>query len=272
MSARVLRDAYGKHDWTVPEVITVVTAVITTVLTALAFVFKFPVCAGILAIITSVVLGIFLAVYNQMLKLVRLLLILFVLLLLAVGLWLIISSLTSQKPVDSPKVVTNPGEVKTWDFEKEVEGWGEHPDGELHTTGRGVVVYRDRLPPIWNTGDSSLQFTPQKIKGGNAYVTVLRDAQGSVIEAFMYVRNDPNLSLPQAGSTARIIVWDKNWISHESDHVELQPGIWQAISWDVRGELWASPWREFGIHFYFVTDYKGAIYIDTVTLRNGKKG
>jgi hypothetical protein len=297
MAAQKHSDTHGEHNLTVTEVIMMVATVITTVLTILAFVFKFPLCAGILAIITSVLLGIFLALHDRMPKWVRLSLILFVLLLLAVGLWLIISSLeppnggirpdepngglpvksppVSPEPVGGEKVGTSPGgsdskskaQPKTWDFEKDVEGWGEHPDNERHITGQAVRIYRDGQPAIRNTRESSLQFTPKKIKDGNAYVTVLHDAQGYAIKAFIYVvGNDPNLSSVKAGSTAKICVWDQKWVLHESDYTELQPDSWQSISWDVRGELWPGPWREFGIHYWFVTGYKGPVYIDSVTI------
>ena len=165
-----------------------------------------------------------------------------------------------------PDLVLPPLPATVYDFENDMQGWGEHPEGEVHVSGQGVEVYRDNLSPISKTGNSSLKFIPTKIIKNNAYVTVLENAQGTTIKAYIFVPSGADISTAHNNSTAKIVVWDKSWTAHESGFMELDSGVWQPISWNLLEQEWPGPWREFGIHFYFVTDYKGQIYIDTVTL------
>ncbi|UCG56894.1 MAG: hypothetical protein JSU70_18765 [Phycisphaerales bacterium] len=153
-----------------------------------------------------------------------------------------------------------------YDFENDTQGWGEHPDNKLLVPGQGVKVYRDKQSPIRNTGECSLEFTPTEMMAKDAYVSVHRNAQEATITAYIFVPKMANINTSNTCSTARIIVWDKSEDSHESTLIKLYPGNWQQISWDLVGEEWPGPWLEFGIHFWLATDYKGPIYIDTVTL------
>lgn len=237
-----------------------VAAIVAVVLSFLMFLYAHPIAAGILLVIAGIIV-VPVALYTGMSQWRRLLYVAFSFLVFGVGLCLMITGFGYKIPPPREEHPKEPEKI-IYDFESDTQDWGEHPQNARHVSGQGVDVNR----AILNTGASSLKFTPMNIKDRNAYVTVLKDAQRYKITAHIYVKSDADVSLPQAGSTAKIIVWDKNWASHESDYVEIEPDGWQSIIWDVREEQWPGPWREFGIHFWFATDYKGPIYIDTVTL------
>lgn len=280
MAARKTTDVFQLYVLPAAPIIAAMTAI-------LMFIFAHPVTAGILLIASAILVGTLLALHDRIPRWGRLSLLMLLFVLFAVGACLIIWGIpptrkgdgeairsAQQAELESPPVeetTTGPETIKeprvtTYDFENDEQGWGEHPHYLRHVSGQGVDVYRNNLSPISKEGVSSLEFTPTNVIDRNAYVTVLEDAQRSKITVHIYVKADADVSLPKAGSTARIIVWDRIWESHESEYVELYSGRWQSIVWDVRKEQFPGPWREFGIHFWFATDYDGPIYIDNVTI------
>lgn len=154
----------------------------------------------------------------------------------------------------------------SYDFEQGVQGWGERSQNEVCIPGQGVSSYCETELPARRTGSCSLRFSPTDIRVNNAYVCVRRDIQGAVVAAYVFAPVGAKTCITQACSTAKLIVWDAEGESHESEYVELIPGIWQELSWDLRDKPWPAPWREFGIHFYLLDGYKGPVYVDTVTI------
>jgi len=139
-----------------------------------------------------------------------------------------------EKYIASNFVVVRRVEPLVYDFEGDIQGWGEHPENEVLTPGQGVSTYCDRQTPIKHAGNCSLKFVPSRIRNNNAYVTVRKNAQGSNITAYVFVLRGAETCTHQACSTVKIIVWDRNGRSYESDYVELIPGSWPSISWNLR--------------------------------------
>jgi hypothetical protein len=161
-----------------------------------------------------------------------------------------------------------PTPIPDYDFEGNIQDWGEHRENENHISGQGVTIYCETQPAIKNSGNCSLRFMPTERRDEqDVYVTVLGNVQDSIVTAHVFVPREATVCVSRDCSTAKIIVWDRARISYESDFEELVPGTWVLISWDLRGESWPGPWREFGIHFYLATDYRGPFYIDTITTR-----
>lgn len=154
----------------------------------------------------------------------------------------------------------------SYDFDDEakgIDGWGEHPTGGQQTPGQGV----ERACGPSASGACSLGFTPTRATDRDMYVTVRETASRSKIQLRVFV--PPGVVTCPQGlcSTATIIVFDHGYGSHESDYVELVPGKWQILTWDVGRESWPTPWQDFGVHFYLRDGVNGPFYVDAVSAR-----
>jgi len=79
--------------------------------------------------------------------------------------------------------------------------------------------------------------------------------------------------IPDAGfryADARFFLFDDEWKCHQSEGIELQPGEWVDLSWDLRyfkTFLWSRPWKKLlGIQIYVEGYFKGPVYIDDVKI------
>src|SRR4030095_3187803 len=109
----------------------------------------------------------------------------------------------------------------------------------------------------------------------NVYVAMYANDVNSqsFITIYVFIPNE-DLCLPNSGgcSTARVIVWDKNGKPFEGkkdNYVKMtRRGQWTPITLDLKeaGKGYIEPYQAIGVHFYLVTSYDGAFYIDNVTL------
>lgn len=186
---------------------------------------------------------------------------------LILGCCLVLVIVACVPPASTP-TPTPSSPSTSYSFEGDIQGWGEHPENKILVPGKGVSAYCDKQQPFSHGGDCSIQFNPTEITNQNAYVAIRGNAQNSIITAYVLVPKDAEVCSSQGCSTVKIIVWDKNQQSHESeDYVELNQGTWVPISLDTSQQEWPGPWREFGFHFY-LQGYKGPIYIDDVTVKS----
>jgi hypothetical protein len=156
---------------------------------------------------------------------------------------------------------------KSGDFEKTTEGWGDYPEGGQLKPDNGVNQYCDKTLPIKHTGNCSLLYQPTVVNQ-NAYVARFASADDTktFISVWVYVPSD-KLCSPSECSTARVVVWDNQWVSHEGEFVSLnQVGKWVEIKLDLKGVTYPQPYQAIGVHFFFVTQYSDPLYIDTVTV------
>lgn len=154
------------------------------------------------------------------------------------------------------------------DFEASDEGWGNYPENGLPKPGEYVSRYCDSALPIHHTGNCSLKYQPLQIKNGSAYVARFSTADDvkSLISIWVYVPSS-ELCLGNKCSTARVIVWDNNYQSHEGEFVGLNRlGEWVEIKLDLSGTNYPQPYQAIGVHFYLSTQYEGPFYIDSVTI------
>ncbi len=113
------------------------------------------------------------------------------------------------------------------------------------------------------TGDYSLRFDdlgPYSVEMGTTQdVGVSYDAYNRKVTAYVYLP-DEALSLP-------VVIYiqdqDPNWVWHQGLVVDLVPGRWNEISFDMRGQTWPAPYRTLGLHFT-PGSYTGPVFIDTV--------
>jgi hypothetical protein len=153
------------------------------------------------------------------------------------------------------------------DFEKSTEGWGDYPEGGQLKPDNGVNQYCDKTLPIKHTGDCSLLYQPTVVNQ-NAYVARFAspDDTKSSISIWVYVPSD-KLCSPGECSTAKVVVWDNQGVSHEGEYVSLnQVGQWVEIKMDLKGVTYPQPYQAIGVHFFFVTQYSEPLYVDTVTI------
>ena len=154
----------------------------------------------------------------------------------------------------------------TYDFETDVQGWGEHPEGGIHNADLGVKRYRGDAPRAKN-GEWVLEFNTTDPGNHDAYVTVLEDPAEREVTAWVYVPHGADINARNSRgkvecSTVKIIVWAKDGHSEESGFIKLTHGVWQRIAWRPgKGE-----WEEFGLHFFWVGSYRRPVYIDSVNL------
>jgi hypothetical protein len=167
---------------------------------------------------------------------------------------------TNASPMSTPQILSFE------DFERTIEGWGDKPSG---ISLRPETVMQ-RCGTGAHSGSCWLEYTPTKfVNNRDAYLA--REGTNletqAVITMFVKVPAGTDLCTPTACSTARIIVWDRDYRSHESDFVELNdPGEWVKVEFDLSGETFSFPYQFIGLHFYINTDYTGPFYVDAVTV------
>jgi hypothetical protein len=164
-----------------------------------------------------------------------------------------------------PTATPTPG-----DFEANIEDWGDFPIGVVPRPGVGVSQYCDGVLPIPHTGKCSLKYQPPQLVDHSAYVAAKlagSDIARSLISIWVYVPSG-DLCSTNGCSTAKIIVWDNSnkWTSYEGESVALDHIGWVEVKMDLSDISYLEPHRAVGVHFYLVTEYQGAFYIDTVTI------
>lgn len=160
-------------------------------------------------------------------------------------------------PTDTDTPTPTPTEIPipTFDFEDDCQGWGKQPLGQLPQACQGVTPSTE----VAFTGSYSLRFddlgnysseTTQDL--GISY-----DAYNKKVTAFVY--------LPSGGPVIPVVIYiqDQDWSWHQSAYVNLVPGNWVSISFDLRGQAWATPYRTLGLHFS-PGGYTGSVFIDTL--------
>lgn len=173
----------------------------------------------------------------------------------------------TDTPTDTPTVTPTP---VAGDFEVNTEGWGDHPYNGTLVEDQGVKQNCE-LPA--NTGNCSLEGNHltgnQKDGGNNFYVSKFVDDSFSnkLISIWVCVPDPTLFSEGARHSTAKIIVWDNDYTSHEGKEIELVRRGCQEITYDLTGATFTTPYKEIGVHFFVQTDYSGPFYIDTVTAK-----
>lgn len=156
------------------------------------------------------------------------------------------------------------------DFEDNTEGWGDAPENGLPKPGEGVSLDCNTSLPIHYAGSCSLKYQPPQVpKTGNVYVA--RFAEASDVKSLITIRvyvPAPELCSVKGCSTAKIIIWDNKYQSHESDEFMRldHVGQWEEITLDLSATNYPQPYQAIGVHFYLVTQYAGPFYIDAVTI------
>jgi hypothetical protein len=90
-------------------------------------------------------------------------------------------------------------------------------------------------------------------------VGVSYDAYNKKVTAFVY--------LPERAPSIPVVIYiqAQNWVWHQGPSVNLVPGEWNQVSFDMRGETWPTPYRALGLHFT-PGNYTGPVFIDTVII------
>lgn len=146
----------------------------------------------------------------------------------------------------------------TYDFEDDAQGWGKQPLDEMPQPGQGVTVVNG----VACSGDSSLQFDDLGPYSSTTTqdVGVKYDAHYQVVTACVY--------LPARAPSIPVVIYvqDRDLVWHQGDFVNLVPGVWNMISFDLRDKNWPSPFKTVGLHFT-PGSYTGRVFIDNVRLR-----
>jgi hypothetical protein len=174
----------------------------------------------------------------------------------------------TNTPTDTPTATPIP---VAGDFEVNTEGWGDFPEGGTLVENKGVKQNCE-LPA--HTGKCLLegnQLTGTQKNGGNNFYLARYATDGSfdnkLISIWVYIPDPTLFSNGARHSTAKIIVWDKDWGSHESEKIELVQSGWNEITFDLTGAKLPTTYNAVGVHFFVQTGYTGPFYIDTVTAK-----
>jgi mannan endo-1,4-beta-mannosidase len=145
----------------------------------------------------------------------------------------------------------------TFDFEGDCQGWGKQPLNQSPQPCQGVTPSTERA----YTGRYSLRFDDLGPYSSETTqdVGVSYNAYNKKVTAYVY--------LPDGAPSIPVVIYiqDQDWVWYQGPFVNLVSGQWNSVSFDVRGETWATPYRTLGLHFT-PGSYTGPVFIDTVII------
>jgi hypothetical protein len=166
-----------------------------------------------------------------------------------------ITPTTTRTPTTTP--TSTPIPAPTFDFENDCQGWGKQPLNQLPQPCQGVTPSTE----VAYTGSYSLRFDDLGTysSGTTQDVGISYDASNKKVTAFVFLPSEA------ASIQVAIYIQDQNWTWRQVSTVNLVPGEWNLVSFDLRGAPWPIPYRTLGLHFT-PGNYTGSVFIDTVII------
>jgi hypothetical protein len=165
---------------------------------------------------------------------------------------------TMQITFTSASTIYLPVIIKSYhifDFEGDCEGWGKQPLNQPPQPCQGVTPSTE----VAFSGKYSLRFDdlgPYSLTTTQD-VGVNYDAYNQKVTARVYLPKGAP-SIP-----AVIHVQDATFVWHQSLFVNLSPGKWNQISFNLCGQPWPHPYKSAGLHFT-PGNYTGPVHVDYV--------
>jgi hypothetical protein len=144
-----------------------------------------------------------------------------------------------------------------FDFEDDCQGWGAHPLNQIPQPCQGVTPSTE----VAYMGNYSLRFDDLGTYSSTTTqdVGINYDAYNQKVTAHVY--------LPKGAPSIPVVIYIQDGASvwHQDPFVNLIPGKWKSVSFNLCGQGWPHPYKTLGLHFT-PNGYMGSVFIDYVVL------